>query len=53
MRDIELYTAVFGIAAPRKIIDAGLDVAQQPVEVVVAREGPATCPNCGESASKY
>jgi hypothetical protein len=39
MRDIELYTAVLGIALPWRISDASLDVAQQEVEVSVTHDG--------------
>jgi transposase len=53
MRDIELYTTVLGIAQPWKVSDANLDVAEQVVEVLVKHEGTATCPVCGEPASKY
>jgi hypothetical protein len=48
MRDIELYTAVLGIAPPWMIKDASLDVAQQKVEISVTHEGPATCPSAAE-----
>jgi len=53
MRDIELYSTILGIAPPWKVSDANLDVAQQLVEVLVKHEGPATCPVCGQSATKY
>jgi transposase len=53
MRDIELYTAVLGIAPPWMISDASLDVAQQKVEISVRHDGPATCPVCGRTAAKY
>ena len=53
MRDLELYTAVLGIASPWMIRDASLDIAQQKVEISVTHEGPATCPICGRTATKY
>jgi transposase len=53
VRDIELYTAVLGIASPWRINDASLDVAQQKVEVSVVHDGPATCPVCGRTSAKY
>src|SRR5450755_614311 len=53
MRDIELYTAVLGIAPPWMISDASLDVAKQKVEISVRHDGPATCPVCGRTAPRY
>jgi transposase len=53
MRDIELYTAVLGIARPWVISDASLDVTQQKVDISVIHDGPATCPICGRTATKY
>jgi len=53
VRDLELYTTVLGIKSPWRLADSQLDVAEQFVEVFVVHDGPASCPVCGEPATKY
>ncbi len=53
MRDVELYQAILGLAAPWRVIDVDLDVSGQRVVVQVAATGPFPCPECGTPTARY
>jgi hypothetical protein len=54
MRDIELYRALVGLAAPWAVAGVDVDLNGQRVVVrVEAGPGPDSCPECGTSAPRY
>ena len=54
MKDTQLYGEILGIRKPWKVMDVRVSLADDEVQVTVARAGgKLTCPKCGKSCAGY
>ena len=54
MKDTELYSQILGIEKPWKVVDVQVSLADDEVQVVVARNGgKLLCPKCGKACPGY
>ncbi len=54
MKDTELYSQILGIEKPWKVVEVQVSLADDEVQVMVAREGGKfLCPKCGKACPGY
>ena len=54
MKDTQLYSQILGISKPWKVVNVQISLADDEVQVTVARDGgKLTCPKCGKTGPGY